>query len=116
MGQKMTQEQLLELFHAVDIDRSGTISLDEYFLFALSIGEAQTGTGVEAVFRQYDKNGEGVLDVAEFSRAVEDMGFGPKAHEIFLQVQPLSTSALLFHWVVRRLSLTRPSATAVGYG
>lgn len=35
----------------------------------------QHGCGLEAIFRRYDTSGEGVLDVSEFSNAVEDMGF-----------------------------------------
>jgi len=82
-----SQQQLIEIFNSIDTDGSGSISMDEYFLFALSIAAEQTGAGIEMIFRKYDENGEGSLDAAEFSRAVEDMGFGSIAHELFLEVR-----------------------------
>ena len=81
-----TEEQLQDLFRKVDTDRSGDISMDEYFFWMLSTTTRRHGGGLEKFFKAYDKGGEGKLDGAEFVMAAEDVGFGSMAHEIFLEV------------------------------
>ena len=86
LKEQINETELREIFDSVDHDQSGGISMDEYFLWALSVASENTGSGIEAVFRKYDKDNEGSLDAMEFSRAVEDMGFGSMAHELFLEL------------------------------
>ena len=64
--------------------KSGTIETDEYFVWALGMA-CQNGGGLEAVFKKYDSDGAGLLDLIEFSLAVEDLGFSATfASDIFL--------------------------------
>lgn len=100
---RSTDQQLVEIFNTVDTDGSGTISMDEYFLFALSIAAQQTGSGIEAIFRKYDKSGEGSLDASEFSRAVEDMGFGSIAHELFLELDRDESGSVSYGELIKLL-------------
>ena len=82
----MTEDDLRDVFDSVDADKSGDISMEEYFLWTLSIAAEKAGSGLEEMFKRYDSSGEGVLDADEFTRAVEDMGFGSVAHELFLEM------------------------------
>ena len=83
---EMTQAQLRELFDAVDLNGNGSISMDEYFLWTLRVAGAQTGSSLEAIFRRYDKTGEGALDLSEFQQACDEMGFGMRAHDLFMSL------------------------------
>lgn len=86
MKQSLSDAEVQEIFESADLDGSGTISMDEYFLWTLKVATAQTGTGLEAIFRRFDKTGEGSLDLSEFQMACDDMGFGAYAHEIFMSL------------------------------
>ena len=85
-GENLSDVHLREVFDSIDTDRSGDISMEEYFLWTLSIAHESTGTGIVDIFQKYDKTGEGTLDALEFARAAEDMGFGAAAHELFLEL------------------------------
>ena len=86
MKKDLNNAQLKELFDSVDTDGSGDISMDEFFLWTLSIVEQHTGTGLESVFRRYDLDGEGLLNAAEFALACEDLGFGAMAQDLFFEL------------------------------
>ena len=79
MKKDLNNAQLKELFDSVDTDGSGDISMDEFFLWTMSVVAHHTGSGIEAIFRSYDATGEGMLDPAEFAAACEDLGFGAMA-------------------------------------
>ena len=68
------EASLRELFDSIDIDKSGTLEMDEYFVWSLDVASRQ-GCGLELVFKKYDVHGDGMLDVNEFALAVEDLGF-----------------------------------------
>ena len=53
-----------------------------------SINSPTHTTGLEALFRRYDTNGEGTLDAAEFSLACEDLGFGALSFDLFRELDP----------------------------
>ena len=77
------------LFERCDLDGSGTISLDEFFMFLLGYVQSQTGVGLDAIFRRYDQKGtDGTLDAAEFQHAAEDLGFGAISHDLFAELDP----------------------------
>ena len=80
------EAQMRVLFDSIDHDKSGTIEMDEYFLFALDVASAN-GCGIETVFKKYDTSGEGHLDAEEFACAVEDLGFSTSfAHDLFVDM------------------------------
>lgn len=80
------EAQLFELFNSIDVDGSGTLTQDEYFLWALSVA-CEQGCGLEPIFRKYDTSGEGQLDASEFALAIEDLGFsGTFAQDLFIEL------------------------------
>ena len=63
-------------FTAADKDGGGKISRQEFFLWSLSTASQKFGAdGLLSIFRRYDADASGSLSCAEFSRAVEDMGW-----------------------------------------
>ena len=84
----MSIDQITELFRSADTDGSGSISMDEFFLWTMSVVCHHTGTGIEAIFRSYDSTGEGLLDPAEFAAACEDLGFGAMAQDLCVSHAP----------------------------
>ena len=88
--------ELRNLFDSIDTDGSGTIEMDEYFLWTLDIASNQ-GYGLEVVFRKYDTSGEGTLDAAEFALAVEDLGFTATfAHDLFVELDDDNSGAVSY--------------------
>ena len=112
MKKKESLATLEHLFSVADADSNGYVTMHEYFMWVLTVAVQGTGTGLEAVFRRYDRNNEGNLDAREFAMACEDMGesathqwsldlrtslrlggssltnagFGELAHDIFMEL------------------------------
>ena len=84
-----SKSEIRTWFNAADTDHSGKLSVSEFFVWSLSSSARKTGSGVEGVFRRYDRDGSGRLDELEFTQAVEDMGFGEWAKELFAQLPQL---------------------------
>jgi hypothetical protein len=102
------EAELRTLFDSIDTDSSGTIEMDEYFVWTLDMA-IQQGCGLEAVFAKYDLDGRGTLDANEFSMAVEDLGFSATiAHELFVELDDDDSGA------VEYAELTETIAKRVG--
>lgn len=84
-GTEWTAAQLKEWFNALDADKSGTISLDEFFAVSIRDAQAVGGAklGLKEVFEEFDSNGSGLLEFREFERAAKKMGYGAVARELF---------------------------------
>ena len=92
------------LFDGMDTDQSGTIEMDEYFLWTLQVA-SMGGNSLESVFQRYDKSGEGVLDAAEFALAAEDMGFsGSMAHSLFAELDHDKSGAVSYKELVELMT------------
>lgn len=83
-----SKEEIRELFDSIDTDKSGKISMNELFLWTLKYAQEETGTGIDSVFRRYDKSGRGALTITEFCTAAEELGFGAAAHDVFIELDP----------------------------
>ena len=81
-----SEHDLRLLFDSIDLDKNGSVTLDEFFVWTLSYVNDFMGAGLESVFNRYDASNEGALDSREFAQAAEDMGFGPLAHELFVEL------------------------------
>ena len=93
--EKHEDASLKEIFDLADTDGNGAISREEFFFWALnwafeSSGGSHKGgaatEGIRAVFRTYDTSGDGQLNLLEFSKAVDHLGFGSIAAQIFTEL------------------------------
>lgn len=84
--ERSSPEELHGLFASVDQDKSGYVTIDEYFMWTLNVCVQQSGGGLDTIFRRYDKDNTGYLDPDEFSQVCTDINFGQYAHEIFIEL------------------------------
>ena len=112
LARTMSMQELRTLFDLVDINHDGVISIQEYFLWVLSTiahPDADTSFGLlAAIFRWYDKTGEGYLDAAELANAAEDLGFGAMTGDLFVELDVDGSGSIAYHELVEKL---RSSAT-----
>lgn len=59
--------------------------------------------GLRALFQEYDKDGTGSIDMHEFQRITDDLGFGGAAHEIFLDLDDDNSGFIQYSEVIDRL-------------
>ena len=101
------EAELQSLFESMDVNGSGTVGMDEFFLWTFDMASRQ-GCGLDAIFRKYDVSGEGSLDAMAFSFAVEDLGFAPSfAHDLFVELDADASGRVsyseLAHTIQRRI-------------
>ena len=101
--QSVPQSELRQTFDDVDVNKSGDITMDEYFLWTLSTSTGDDTSALEQIFKKYDKSGEGTLDAAEFARVVEDMGFGSIGHDIFLELDADEGGSISYHEIIKMI-------------
>ena len=68
-------EELKRLFDITDVNGDGRVSKQEFFMSTLSLSSKMTGSGLEAVFRKYDRTKDTALDILEVRCMCDDMGF-----------------------------------------
>ena len=71
-----TDGELHQRFLAADIDGSGRVSKAEYMRFALRDTLSRSVTRIKEIFAAWDEDGDGLIDAAEFRRAVRALGLG----------------------------------------
>ena len=83
---KHSVAEIRRWFEEADGDRSGTVSINEFFHWTMLKFFSHHGGlhAIEAIFRTYDNDQTGTLDELEFSKFCEDVGFGTASHDIFL--------------------------------
>ena len=79
----LSDEQLAEWFNSLTRDND-QLSLDEFFCFCMFDIAEEIG-GVAVVFETYDADDSGLLSTKEFSKAIEEMGFGPATEQLLEQ-------------------------------
>lgn len=81
---KFSQADIRMWFDLADTDKSGELSISEFFMWTLSSASEKFGTdALMSVFSKYDPNSSGLVDMNEFQKACDDSGFGLVAHDIF---------------------------------
>ncbi|UJR25306.1 hypothetical protein I4U23_006657 [Adineta vaga] len=72
LGHNLKPDQLQECIDAVDGDGSGTVDFDEFLaLMVKKAKEAEDERELREVFRVFDKNGGGIIDVADLKMIFE---------------------------------------------
>ena len=72
-GQILTQDELENMFNAVDLDNSGYIEYQEFVTAAINKKEMTTNENLLAAFKMFDKDGSGLITADEIR---EVLGFG----------------------------------------
>ncbi|KAA8498277.1 Calcium-dependent protein kinase 2 [Porphyridium purpureum] len=76
MGQNLSPEELAELrkmFHAVDTDGSGSISVTELATALRKAGSNLTDSDMDDMLKAYDVDGDGTIDYSEFVTAMTNI-------------------------------------------
>ena len=86
LKEECSPAQLRAIFDSADADGDGDLTMDEFFLWTLGVASQANGrSGLEAIFHKYG-TGKALLDGFAMARAVEDLGFGSFAHDLFVQL------------------------------
>jgi len=104
-------DEIKQWFDTADVNSDGELTVDEFFQF--SIGAAASAHGARALehtFKQYDSNGEGLLDVREFHRAASEMGFGTVAADIFRNLDADQSGAISYRELADTLRGRTPAS------
>ena len=76
-------------FDSADADGNGSLSIGEYFIWTLhSASEKHGEDALSKAFAKYDPDNSGRIDLIEFQKACDDVGFGLAAHQIFRALDP----------------------------
>ncbi|RLN44449.1 hypothetical protein BBJ28_00006131 [Nothophytophthora sp. Chile5] len=65
------EELVEEIFHMVDVDGSGNISVDEFVAIFRTLGQSLDHDDVRELVYQMDRNGDGKIDLEEFSKMLQ---------------------------------------------
>lgn len=97
-----------ELFHLIDADHNGELSLSEFSAFCESLPQAPTSSVVQRLFSQADVDGSGFIDVTEFAALCEGVKLLTKLSEREMR-EAYSTSELrrLFQYATGNASSMR---------
>jgi Ca2+-binding EF-hand superfamily protein len=108
-------EELKRLFDITDVNGDGRVSKQEFFMSTLSLSSKMTGSGLEAVFRKYDRTKDTALDILEFRCMCDDMGFGDIADSLASEL-PRDENGNLQTQALMDTIMRSTSETAMGMG
>ena len=83
---KHSLSELRKTFQLIDVDTDGYVTWGEFFMWALTEAAIRTGSGMRALFLQFDTHRDGRIGFAEFRRIASDLGLGERAKTIFQQL------------------------------
>ena len=66
----MTEEQVDQMFDAVDIDGNGSIDYTEFVMATMNERDLVSQQKLKAAFRLFDKDGSGAISQDELKRAL----------------------------------------------
>jgi len=105
----MTMADLRALFNAIDTDGNGAISIQELFVWVLSIvtldGKESGGVAtMDQIFRRYDASSEGKLDASELAVIAEDFGLSASdSMALFCELDVDCSGTICYTDLVHRL-------------
>lgn len=106
---KYNTQDIRAWFDEADIDNNGSLSINEYFRWAVCRTSAQVGmTMLMTAFQRYDRDKTGQLDYKEFAKACRDMGFGSSALAIFQTLDNDNTGVITYREVTDAMQQNTP--------
>ena len=70
-GKEMTSEEVMNMFNAVDTDRSGYIDYSEFVVAAMQQRQLTSQDKLQAAFRMFDKDGSGIITADEIREVLQ---------------------------------------------
>lgn len=98
-------EELRSWFRLLDTDDGGTVTWDEYFVWALREASLRSGSGMTKVFERYDSARSGRLDRHEFARACQDLGMADQADSLFAHLASGKSATVDYMNLVRGMHM-----------
>ena len=77
-----TEEELRARFTSIDENNNNRIDLDEYIFFSLRDSLARSSSRVVDLFREWDEDESGSVDLREFRKAIGALGFDAPREEV----------------------------------
>ena len=71
-GNKITREEVDQIFSNIDYDNNGTISFDEFVKAAIDKKKLLTEEKLKAAFSLFDRNGDGDIEAKELKEVIGD--------------------------------------------
>ena len=71
-GDKITREEVDQIFSNIDYDNNGTISFDEFVKAAIDKKKLLTDEKLKAAFSLFDRNGDGDIEAKELKEVIGD--------------------------------------------
>ena len=71
-GNKITREEVDQIFSNIDYDNNGTISFDEFVKAAIDKKKLLTDEKLKAAFSLFDRNGDGDIEAKELKEVIGD--------------------------------------------
>ena len=71
-GDKITREEVDQIFSNIDYDNNGTISFDEFVKAAIDKKKLLTEEKLKAAFSLFDRNGDGDIEAKELKEVIGD--------------------------------------------
>ena len=71
-GDKITREEVDQIFSNIDYDNNGTISFDEFVKAAIDKKKLLTEEKMKAAFSLFDRNGDGDIEAKELKEVIGD--------------------------------------------
>jgi len=102
-------QEIRSWFDAADEDKSGLLSINEFFKWSISKSEHGDGASIlEQAFKQYDRDRGGTLGYTEFKQLARDMGFGELAAEAFAVLDADGSGSISYAEMLQQLRTSVP--------
>lgn len=103
-GRPWPERKLREWFHELDTNDNGSLTMTEFFLFALREAVLHEGAHLSSMLARYDQDGDHSLDARELRTFAAELGFGTVADELLEKLDEDGSGTIQYAEVIRALS------------